>query len=72
MDKLLIVMDQAHRHQKALAQGIELARATGAQLEIVAFTHEHPGRWPGTKGYLITHIDQPPFHQLDLYWSYVQ
>lgn len=51
MDKLLIVMDQAHRHQKALAQGIELARATGAQLEIVAFTHEHPGRWPGTKGY---------------------
>ena len=41
MDKLLIVMDPAHKHQKALARGIELARATGAQLEMVAFTHEH-------------------------------
>ncbi|MCK0165206.1 universal stress protein [Marinobacter sp. S6332] len=46
MDKLLIVMDPAHKHQKALARGIELARATGAHLEIVAFTHEHLGALP--------------------------
>jgi len=46
MDKLLIVMDPAYKHQKALARGIELARATGAHLEIVAFTHEHLGALP--------------------------
>lgn len=46
MDKLLIVMDPAHKHQKALARGIELARATGAHLDIVAFTHEHLGALP--------------------------
>lgn len=46
MDKLLIVMDPDHKHQKALARGIELARATGAHLEIVAFTHEHLGALP--------------------------
>lgn len=46
MDKLLIVMDPAHKHQKALARGIELARATGAHLEIVAFIHEHLGALP--------------------------
>lgn len=46
MDKLLIVMDSDHKHQKALARGIELARATGAHLEIVAFTHEHLGALP--------------------------
>ena len=46
MDKLLIVMDPTHKHQKALARGIELARAIGAHLEIVAFTHEHLGALP--------------------------
>ncbi|MBQ0745623.1 MAG: universal stress protein [Marinobacter sp.] len=46
MDKLLIVMDPAYKHQKALARGIELARATGAHLEIVAFIHEHLGALP--------------------------
>jgi len=25
-----------------------------------------------TKYFLITHVDQPPFRQLDLYWGYVQ
>jgi hypothetical protein len=25
-----------------------------------------------SKEFLITHVDQRPFHQLDLYWSYVQ
>jgi len=46
MDKLLIVMDPAYKHQKALVRGIELARATNAHLEIVAFTHEHLGALP--------------------------
>jgi len=46
MDKFLIVMDPAQKHQKALARGIELARATGAHLEVVAFTHEHLGALP--------------------------
>lgn len=46
MNKLLIVMDPAHKHQKALARGIDLARATGAKLEIIAFTHEHLGALP--------------------------
>lgn len=41
MDKLLIIMDPAHKHQKALGRGIELARATGAALEVVAFVHEY-------------------------------
>ena len=40
MKKLLIVMDPHDKHQKALSRGIELARATGASLEIVAFVHE--------------------------------
>ncbi|PFG51953.1 universal stress protein E [Marinobacter sp. LV10R520-4] len=40
MKKLLIVMDPHDRHQHALGRGIELARATGASLEIVAFVHE--------------------------------
>lgn len=41
MKKLLIVMDPEHRHQVALTRGIELARATGASLEVVAFVHEY-------------------------------
>src|SRR5690554_4567946 len=41
MDKLLIIMDPKHKHQTALSRGIELARATGASLEIVAFVHEY-------------------------------
>ncbi|MBN7768500.1 universal stress protein [Marinobacter daepoensis] len=41
MDKLLIIMDPAHKHQKALGRGIELARTTGAALEVVAFVHEY-------------------------------
>ncbi|HTN35284.1 MAG TPA: universal stress protein [Marinobacter sp.] len=43
MSKLLIVMDPAHKDQIALARGIELARVTGAELEVVAFTYEHLG-----------------------------
>lgn len=41
MNKLLIIMDPAHKHQTALTRGIELARATGASLEVVAFIHEY-------------------------------
>jgi universal stress protein E len=41
MDQLLIIMDPKHKHQTALSRGIELARATGASLEIVAFVHEY-------------------------------
>jgi universal stress protein E len=41
MSKYLIVMDPVHKHQKALARGIELARATGSKLEVVAFAYEH-------------------------------
>ncbi|MGM0571035.1 universal stress protein [Marinobacter sp.] len=41
MKKLLIVMDPEHKHQMALSRGIELARATGASLEVVAFAHEY-------------------------------
>lgn len=41
MNKLLIIMDSAHKHQTALTRGIELARATGASLEVVAFVHEY-------------------------------
>jgi len=40
MKKFLIVMDPHDKHQYALSRGIELARATGASLEIVAFVHE--------------------------------
>ncbi|MBJ6135930.1 universal stress protein [Marinobacter litoralis] len=41
MDKLLIVMDPQHKHQIALSRGVELARATGASVDIVAFVHEY-------------------------------
>jgi len=41
MNKLLIIMDSAHKHQIALSRGIERARATGASLEVVAFVHEY-------------------------------
>ncbi len=41
MKTLLIVMDPAYSHQVALTRGIELARATGARLEVVAFIHEY-------------------------------
>lgn len=41
MTKLLIIMDPTHKHQVALSRGIELARATGASLEVVAFVHEY-------------------------------
>ncbi|MBE0484719.1 universal stress protein [Marinobacter sp.] len=41
MNKLLIIMDPKHKQQTALSRGIELARATGASLEVVAFVHEY-------------------------------
>ncbi|MGO1232418.1 MAG: universal stress protein [Marinobacter sp.] len=41
MNKLLIIMDSSHKHQIALSRGTELARATGASLEVVAFVHEY-------------------------------
>ena len=41
MEKLLIIMDPTHKNQVALARGAELARATGASLEVVAFVHEY-------------------------------
>lgn len=41
MNKLLIIMDPKHKHQIALGRGIELARAIGADLEVVAFAHEY-------------------------------
>ncbi|GGC70187.1 universal stress protein [Marinobacter halophilus] len=41
MTKFLIIMDPKHKHQTALGRGIELARATGADLEVVAFVHEY-------------------------------
>lgn len=41
MDKLLIIMDPTSKHQKALGRGIELARKTGASVEVVAFVHEY-------------------------------
>lgn len=41
MKTLLIIMDPDHRHQVALTRGMELARATGARLEVVAFAHEY-------------------------------
>lgn len=41
MNNLLIIMDPKHKHQTALTRGIELARVTGADLEVVAFVHEY-------------------------------
>lgn len=41
MEKLLIIMDPKHKDQIALTRGVELARATGADLEVVAFVHEY-------------------------------
>ncbi|HLV77009.1 MAG TPA: universal stress protein [Marinobacter sp.] len=41
MDKLLIIMDPQHKEQIALTRGLELARATGAEVEVVAFVHEY-------------------------------
>lgn len=40
MKNYLIVMDPHDKQQDALGRGIELARATGARLEIVAFVYE--------------------------------
>lgn len=41
MDKLLIIMDPQHKDQTALTRGVELARATGASVEVVAFVHDY-------------------------------
>ncbi|WP_303290327.1 universal stress protein [Marinobacter sp. SS5-14b] len=41
MEKLLIIMDPTQKNQVALARGADLARATGASLEVVAFVHEY-------------------------------
>lgn len=41
MAKLLIIMDPKSEVQVALARGIEVARAIGAEIEVVAFTHEY-------------------------------
>ncbi|WP_372965331.1 universal stress protein [Marinobacter sp.] len=41
MEKLLIIMDPTSKNQVALNRGVELARATGARLEVVAFVHEY-------------------------------
>jgi universal stress protein E len=49
MKKLLIVMDPHDKHQHALGRGIELARATGASLEAVAFIHEFLDALPNKK-----------------------
>jgi universal stress protein E len=49
MKKLLIVMDPHDKHQHALGRGIELARATGASLETVAFIHEFLDALPNKK-----------------------
>lgn len=49
MKTLLIVMDPHDKHQKALSRGIELARATGASLDVVAFVHEFLDALPNKK-----------------------
>lgn len=40
-------MDPAHQEQVALTRGIQLARATGARMEVVAFIHEYLDSLPG-------------------------
>ncbi|MGC8120076.1 universal stress protein [Marinobacter sp. VGCF2001] len=47
MEKLLIIMDNHHKHQMALTRGVGLARATGASVEVVAFVHEYLDALPG-------------------------
>ncbi|HLT13290.1 MAG TPA: universal stress protein, partial [Marinobacter sp.] len=49
MEKLLIIMDPAHKNQTALSRGIELARAVGASLEVVAFVHEYLDALPADR-----------------------
>ncbi|MFC4239023.1 universal stress protein UspE [Marinobacter oulmenensis] len=49
MNRILIIMDPAHQEQVALMRGIELARTTGARLEVVAFAHEYLDSLPGDK-----------------------
>mgnify|MGYP007037686761 CR=1 FL=1 len=41
MNKLLIVIVPGGGDQVALSRGIELGRAIGASLEVVAFVHEY-------------------------------
>ncbi len=41
MQKLLIIMDPKSKDQVALSRGLEVARATGTEIEAVAFTHEY-------------------------------